>query len=309
MKIRRHGAKLITLVVVVSMPLLWLSGIASAKPAVGSAKWCAAHPKLAKTTPACSTSTGKGTGGDPPTITVQIDPNPLVETGESNVQASIQVETSPSFAGDLVSISSSQLAASCDGTIFYDSFQPGAVYGPNTIEVVLDDDGNATVLVDGGPCAPGSDVIEADLTVAPYYTALGTLVVDPPVVTTPGVYGYPTYSGIVTTGEVAVGDTPASGESDVFAIFYVETDPVYAEQDVEISSPELVDRCGGGGEFGSFAGVGPDEAVLDDDGKAVFFFNGESCAAGPSDVIADVLAGSHPTYTTVFTIVAPAPTI
>jgi len=318
MKIRHHGVKLMTLVVVVTMPLLGLSGIASAKAAVGSAKWCAAHPKLAKTTPACSTSTGKGTGGDPPTITVQIDPNPLVETSQSEIVATVQVETSASFADDAVTVSSSQLSATCDaGTAFLTN---SGSSGADSATVYLDDDGNATLLVVGIDCAPGSDVFEADLNVAPYYTALGTLVAEPPVVTTAGVSGYPTYSGTVTTGEVETGDTALSGNSDVYAVFYVETDPVYAEQNVEISSPELESRCGQGWELYSWNGgtgqssttgtVGPPAVTsLDDDGNAVFVFGGESCAAGPSDVIADVLAGTHTTYTTVFNIVAPAPTI
>jgi hypothetical protein len=48
---------------------------------------------------------------------------------------------------------------------------------------------------------------------------------------------------------------------------------------------------------------------LDNDGNATFAFSGESCAAGPSAVIADVLAGIHSTYVTTYTIAAPAPTI
>jgi hypothetical protein len=320
MKIRHHGVKLITAVVVVSLPLLGLSGIASAKAAVGSAKWCATHPKLAKTTPACSTSTGKGTGGATPTITVQIDPNPLIETYESYIVSTVQVETSASFAGDAVTVSSSQLSASCALTSFF-SLAGGATSGATSGTVILDDDGNATLFMFGSDCAPGSDVVEADLDVAPYYTALGTLVAEPPVVTTAGVTGYPTTSGTVTTGEVETGDTTASGNSDVYAVFYVETDPVYAEQPVEISSNELESRCGQGWLLGAFSNPGggiteaagtvgpPAVGYLDDDGNAVFIFAGESCAAGPSTVIADVLAGTHTTYTTVFNIVAPAPTI
>jgi len=319
MKIRRHGVKLMTLVVVVSMPLLGLSAAASAKAAVGSAKWCAAHPVLAKTKPACSTSTGKGTGGDPPTITVQIDPNPLVETYQSDIVSVVQVETSPSFADDAVTVSSSQLSASCDGGTYFGT--GSGISGTDSATVYLDDDGNATLFMGGEDCAPGSDVVEADLNVAPYYTALGTLVANPPVVTTAGVSGFPTYSGIVTTGEVETGDTALSGNSDVYAVFYVETDPVYAEQPVEISSNELESRCGQGWDLVSpsdlGAGIGsgtgtvepPAEGFLDDDGNAVFVFYGASCAAGPSEVIADVMAGTHTTYTTIFNIVAPAPTI
>jgi len=321
MNIRRHGAKVITLVVVGSMPLLGLSAVASAKAAVGSAKWCAAHPVLAKTKPACSTSTGKGTGGDPPTITVQIDPNPLVETYQSDIVSVVQVETSASFAGDAVTVSSSQLSASCPGGTTFFSIALGATSGADSGTVILDDDGNATLFMAGEDCAPGSDVVEADLDVAPYYTALGTLVAEPPVVTTAGVSGFPTYSGVVTTGEVETGDTAASGNSDVYAVFYVETDPVYAEQPVEISSNELESRCGQGWVLGTLSNPGaavsepagtvgpPAVGFLDDDGNAVFAFAGESCAAGPSDVIADVMAGTHTTYTTVFNIVAPAPTI
>jgi hypothetical protein len=48
--------------------------------------------------------------------------------------------------------------------------------------------------------------------------------------------------------------------------------------------------------------------TIDNDGNAVFVFEGTSCAAGSSVVIADVLAGTNPTYTTSFTVVAPAVT-
>jgi hypothetical protein len=154
--------------------------------------------------------------------------------------------------------------------------------------------------------------------VAPYDTALATLVANPPVVTAAGVFGFPTSSGTVTTGEVETGDTLASGDSDVYAVFYVETSPVYAEQPVEISSAQLEGRCGGGWAWGSsddrIFGQGvnvnqPEQSVLDDDGNAVFDFFGASCAAGSSAVIADVEAGAHPTYTTTFSVVAPQPTI
>jgi hypothetical protein len=92
-------------------------------------------------------------------------------------------------------------------------------------------------------------VVDASMTVAPYDTALGTLVAEPSVVTTAGVAGYPTTSGTVTAGEVETGDTATSGDSEVLGVFYVETSPVYAEQAVEINSDELIDRCGGGAAF------------------------------------------------------------
>jgi hypothetical protein len=287
-----------------TMPLLGMSAMASAHVT----KAAKHHHKTG--------GGGSSTGGAPAPITVQIDPNPLVETGQSYVIAVIQVETSPSFAGDPITISSSQLAASCFGGVEYSNWQ---VEPPvPTIQVFLDDDGNATVGVVGTDCAPGTSVIEADLDVAPYYTALGTLVANPPVVTTPGVSGYPTYSGIVPGGETETGDTTDSGFSDVYAAFYVETSPVYAELPAEISSSELEGRCGDGWQWDSdtttLPGHGvnhesPIQGTLDDDGNTVFIFSGASCAAGSSEVVADVIGGTHPTYTTTFNINPPAPTI
>jgi len=312
----RHNrlARLVALTVVASMPLLGMAGVASAK--VGK-NFCANHPNSTKAVCQNSgggSSTGGGTAGPPVQIQVTVAPNPLVETGQSEIHAVIQVETLPSFAGDSVVISSSQLLASCDNLI---TFEPtAAAPGGSTDQavVILDDDGNATVLVDAADCAPGSSVIEASLETAPYLTALTTLVASPPVVTASGVTGYP-------NSEVETGDTTNSGNSDVFAVFYVETDPVYAEQTVEISSAQLEGRCGqgwfwyGGNNGTKVSGTGVNTTgilsttTLDDDGNAIFDFVGTSCAAGDSQVIADVLAGTHPTYTTVYTIDPPAPTI
>jgi len=236
-----------------------------------------------------------------------VAPGPLVETGQSEVYAVVEVETSPSLAGDAVSISSTQLANACGGAVLFGSLQAGAIYGADSVQVVLDDDGNATVSLSGIDCAPGNSVIEADLVVAPYYTATSTVDAVAPAPTTAGVTGYP-------DPEVETGNSPSSGNSDVYSVFYVETDPVYAEQTVEISSPQLFNRCGGAiapvwvsnqGSFATFTAT----ATLDDDGNAVFAFSGSSCAAGDSTVTADVEASGGTTYTATYTIAAPSPTI
>ena len=90
----------------------------------------------------------------------------------------------------MVNIDSSQLEASCVRGISFENLSPvdrtTAPRPAPTITAVLDDDGNATVVVDGIDCAPGTDVIEADLEVAPFLTALTTLVVNPPAVTPVG---------------------------------------------------------------------------------------------------------------------------
>src|SRR5580658_7432634 len=165
MNIRRRTLRIVAMAMVVSLPLLGLSGVASAK--ARAAKGC--HK-----THSCKSggggTTGSGTGADPAPITVQVDPNPLVETGQSYVLAIVQVETSPSFAGDPVDISSSQLQSACLGGAGFVGFNAGP-----TVTATLDDDGNATVYLYGLGCAPGPNVIEADLAVAPYYTAPTTL--------------------------------------------------------------------------------------------------------------------------------------
>jgi hypothetical protein len=237
------------------------------------------------------------------------------------------VETLPSFAGDTVTVESSQLDASCFA-VDYETLQvpggnlqslPPVPYDDqNQIGIVLDDDGNATVVVNGIDCAPGTSVISADLDSAPYLTALNTLTATPPVVTPEGLTVYPRFGGL--NQELETGDTTASGESDIYAVFYVETSPVYAEQTVEIDSTQLEDRCGAGfiWEAGNppnvqpkyvYPGVDQQTTALDDDGNAVFIFEGTSCAAGSSEVIADVEAGSHPTYVTSYTVLPPAPVI
>jgi hypothetical protein len=331
--VRRSFVRVIALTVVVAMPVMGMAGIASAKTTKAAVtKACKKNPtgkKCLNQKGSGSAGSGGATGGNNgPQIVVTASPNPLVETGQSEIHSVIQVETLPSFAGDVVSISSSQLVASCLA-VSYEDIQNGLPphFSPDRTTLVLDDDGNATVLVDAIDCAPGTDVIEADLEQAPYLTALTTLTALPPAVTAAGVVGYPQPE--VETGDTFTGINGASGDSDVYAVFYVEDSPVYAEQTVEIGSSQLEARCGGGWrwEAGNFGNVvfnnpfppvddtpgpntGPEvHTTLDDDGNAVFAFKGISCAAGDSEVIADVEAGTHDTFTTNFTITAPEPTI
>jgi hypothetical protein len=307
MNVRRSFVRIAALTVVTAMPLLGMAGVASAK----------AHHH----------HTGAGKGGPPANIIVTVQPNgpnnPLFEVGQSEVYAVVQVETLPNFADDQVTISSQQLASSCSKVLF-DSFASGSDnLQANSITVYLDNEGNATVILAGKECAPGTDLVEADLAVAPYYTATTVVTVNPPTVTPPGVFGEPQTNG--TAEEVETGDTAYSGDSDIYAVFFVEENPVYAEQKVEIGSVQLEDRCQTGWEwYPSNKGVAPTSnysgpvskgsstppsTSLDDDGNAAFVFKGTSCAAGTSVVVADVLAGTHDTFTTTFTVEPPAPTI
>ena len=139
-----------------------------------------------------------------------------------DLNAVIQVETKSALAGETVNISSLALESSCK-SVSFETLQGGSVSSPtvmpNSIPVILDGDGNATVVVNGVGCVPGKYLIEADMPKAPYLSATTTLVAHAPHVTPAGLTGYP-------ADEVETGNTPKSGESDVYTVFYVETNAV-----------------------------------------------------------------------------------
>jgi hypothetical protein len=340
---RRRLVPLVALTVVVSMPLLGMAGIAAAKNPKGSPAWCLAHPKKALKVAACAPVTG---GGKP---SLTIDPGPLVETGQSEVTAVVQFEDIAG-ADEQVTIDSSQLTASCRGTVTFSDLQgvtattpPSSTITPatstNVVTLTLDDDGNASAVVSATDCAPGTDIFDASLKGPPFDTVLTTLTVKPPQPTPAGVTANP-------GTEVETGDTSASGDSDVYAVFYVEGDAVWAEQEAEISDPQLEESCAGGwiwepgnqtlaggATSGNISGnphntnTGPGDltttsgnepyTTIDNDGNSVFVFMGISCAASStltppgSIAIAEVafnLTGSHPSYEGPFVVEPPQKT-
>ena len=232
----------------------------------------------------------------------------------SQVHDVVEIETSPVYAGDPVSISSLQLQLACGGTITFENLQGGTTRAPhqgtNSITAFLDDDGNVTVIVEGQGCAPGTDLIEADLIDAPYLTATTTLTVLPPEVTPAGVTAYP-------STEVETGDTATSGFSDVYTVFYVETTPSTPSSPSTSPPPNWRAAAWAAGAS-SRATVTPStrprappwpSGILDNDGNAEFVFKGADCAPGTSTVVADIAAGTHTTYDTTFTIAAPQVTL
>jgi hypothetical protein len=312
----RRLARLVALTVVVSMPLVGLAGIASAAKVASAPKACAKHPGRAKCATGGGGATG-GTGATPPNIIVSASPNPVQEVGSSDVNFVVQVEALAIFANQTVDISSQQLFLDCNELLWLSSANgiPSRVISTSSgvTGVLLDNDGNATVEVLGFNCAPGANLIEADLEAAPYTTATTTLSALPPAVTK-----FPTITG-APNPEVETGDNaPGNAESQVYANFLIEENPVYAEQIVDVTSDQLTNRCepgltawfsvpgvgGGGVELGT-TGV---TAVLDNDGNADVTFEGISCAAGESLVDAELVGGTHDTFTTTYTISPPAVT-
>jgi len=98
---------------------------------------------------------------------------PAVSVGAA-VHVVVQIHTKASLANDSIFISSSQLTLECSSVTF-ETLQGGSPAAPrtsaNSITVLLDGDGNTAVTVDAVNCSPGTALIEADLTTAPYYTA------------------------------------------------------------------------------------------------------------------------------------------
>ena len=312
----RHSrfARLVALTVVVSMPLLGMAGVASAK--VKAAPNCTKHPHRAACQAGGGGGTG-GTGGTPPNIIVSVSPDPVQEVGASEINVVVQVEALAIFANQKVDISSQQLFLDCLSLTWRSSASGTTSQiigtGAGVTGVLLDNDGNATVELQGEDCAPGANLVEADLGAAPYTTATATLTASPP-----GVTKFPTITG-APNPEVETGDNaPGNAESQVYANFLIEENPVYAEQIVDVTSAQLTNRCelgttlwtstagvGGGGAAIGTTGV---TAVLDNDGNADVTFEGISCASGPSLVDAELVGGTHDTFTTTYVISPPAVT-
>jgi hypothetical protein len=313
----RHSrlARLVALTVVVSMPLVGMAGVASAAKVKAVAK-CAKHPNKK----VCAKGAGGPTGGNappPPNIIVSASPNPVQEVGASEVDFVVQVEALPIFANQTVDISSQQLFLDCLSLTWKSSALnvPSQIVSTSTgvNGVILDNDGNATVEVQGEDCAPGENLIEADLNGAPYTTNYTWLKALPP-----GVTNEPTITGSPNP-EVETGDgAPANSQSQVYANFLIEENPVYAEQIVDVTSEQLTARCEPGktlwsstaGVGGGGTAIGTDgvTAVLDNDGNADVTFEGISCAAGESLIDAELVGGTHDTFTTEYVVSPPAVT-
>jgi hypothetical protein len=247
-------------------------------------------------------------GAPPPTCVVNASPNTFIESGletqASSVAFIITVECQPTFSEQYVEIHTPQLNNACQGQLrWYSATTTAAVASGENVDVRLDDDGNATAVVLGGPsCAASSDLIEADLTVAPYATATTQVQIAPPVSTQPAVWAFP-------ASQVEDATT-----SSVATVFYVEFPSVYAEHQVEISDDELYDSCAG-----HITWILPNSSqqsgksvttTLDDNGNAfVIALAGPSCASGSTLVEADLTGPPYATLTTQFTVLSPRVTV
>jgi hypothetical protein len=247
--------------------------------------------------------------GHKPVCTITAKPGRFIETGLGNSTSSVafvlEVECRPVYSETNVEIYAAQLNNACHNTLLW--YSPTGKRGePRTgkgeyFNVFLDDDGNATAVVWGGPsCAASEDLITADLTGPPYTTAKTHVTIQAPRTTAVALHAYP-----AREVEDSIG-------SYVMAIFYAEFPGSYAEQRVEFSNAQLFDRC-----HGSIYWVGPDgrilghnqksvKTTLDDNGNAwVVALAGPSCAAGETTAQADIVGANYRTITTNFRILTP----
>jgi len=250
-------------------------------------------------------------GQQQPTCVVNASPNNFIEAGmspqPSRVAFVITVECVPTFSEQYVEIHAPQLMNACQGPYqltWYNAANNGDTTGNgDTFKVRLDDDGNATAVVLGGPsCAASWDLIEASLAVAPFTTATTWVQIAPPVTTQPGVWALPAWQ---------VEDATSSS---VATIFYVEFPSAYAEQTVTIGDAELYDSCAG--QITWILPNGTPKAgktvttTLDNNGNAfVIALAGPSCASGNTLVTADLTGPPYTTLTTQFTVLPPRVTV
>jgi hypothetical protein len=276
---------------------------------------------LAGTAFAHKTPTGGKTGKteDPSTCLVRSLPS-FIAQGEfgraSSVADIIEVECESVYAEHFVKVSSQELFNSCADKLSWFSIGQGGglVKGASISKVPLDDDGNATIVVWGGPsCASITEsLISAHLEEAPYETFTTAFSVMAPKPTTPSVKATP--------------ETQVENDtfSSVATIIQVEFPTVDAEQEVHINAEQLFSRCLVAPHL---VWIGPDEGEtigaekglleaaetvkvkLDNDGNAfVVAIGAFSCASGPSEIEASLEVAPYTTYKADFTVKPPEET-
>ncbi len=249
----------------------------------------------------------KAAGEEAPICTIVSLPS-FVDQGEfkdaGSVADIIEVHCQSVFAEQHVKLSAAELSSRCQGRLKWEvayGIEPAAE-GSSISGVQLDDAGNATVAVFGGPsCASGESLISAHLEEAPYETFTTSFIVLPPHATTPGVQALP-------SSQVEDDIT-----SSVATIVEVEFPSVYAEKYVDVTAEQLYARCGitphlfwQGPDANGLGEGESQELQLDNSGNAfVVLYGNVSCASGSSLIEASLTSAPYTTYTTEFTVKSP----
>jgi len=259
----------------------------------------------------------------PETCVVRALPSHFMDQGEfgsaSSVADIIEVGCEEVYAEKFVRISANELYSRCDKKLYWRTpfgnrkdtalATTGGFSTGSNFSVELDNDGNATAIVLGGPsCAPGESLIAAHLEVPPFTTVTTPFTVDPPRETEPRVVATPASK---VEGEIY---------SDVATILQVEFPSVFAEEPVWVDFAQVYARChrspktevitmGDRGVPEVNSGTESETLYLDNDGNAFAVLVGNSsCASGPSLIEASLENAPYTTLETTFTIEPPRPT-
>jgi hypothetical protein len=239
-----------------------------------------------------------------PECVVHSLPSFVESASSSSVADIVEVGCELAHAGQTVELSAKELYGKCLHRLKWSSPYPYAPVSGSSFKVKLDEFGNATAALWGGPsCAAGESLVSAHLESAPFTTFATSFTVQAPRETPQGVYATPS---------TQVED---STHSSTATIVQVEVSPLIASGDVTITAPALPRRCTAAPHV---TWVGPDakalakekESVsklkLDQVGNAfVVILSGPSCASGPSLIVATTEEAPYESFTTDFTIEVP----
>lgn len=273
-------------------------------------------------------SSGAGSSGikqakEVPACEVFANPGNTIDVGEfkhaSSIATIIEVECNPVYAEQTVTIAANELWSKCDRELKWIVASPtlhepeAGENGGKEFQAELDDDGNATVAIIGGPsCAAGGGALVAvDLDAGTHPTTVTEVTIEPPHVTPEGVFLFPNFGGKIGSGAIE-----SSTNSSLLGLAFIEFPPELAEDKISINDRQLFAKCSVGSKIRWFnegaekVAEGPEAiAQLDDDGNAfVVFEAGESCQAGDTLFEVSLVEAPYTTLTEEFNVLPPQPT-
>jgi hypothetical protein len=223
------------------------------------------------------------------TLSLKVKPHKVHETMATGLTAVLSVHDGKFAAAEPVVISSQQLQTVCpDGVTYTDD----PVSQANSIEIILDKDGNGTVTLTSPECAPGAFTILANLQDPPYDTAKATMhvfSVKPPKQMTLAVTPNPVVESGSEIDEQVTVQSPN------------------AEEQLRIGAPQLQSQCQSL-TFTTPGGATTANTVTETvniDYQATVTLKATDCPSGNFVITGDILSPPYATATSVLQVEAP----